>query len=164
MRCFLDRDGVVNYDDGYVGTIKRFRWYHEIFDIMNTLKNKGYTSFVIVTNQSGIGRRYYTKESFLELSSWVEEIISKKTGISVETRYCPHTPEDNCGCRKPKIGMFDKYLIGQDDIMIGDKSSDMLAAKRAGINRRWLITSGEGGYHTARFENHKELIEMLRMW
>lgn len=164
MRCYLDRDGVFNHDDGYVGTIERFRWHPEIFRILELLKTKGYQSFVLVTNQSGIGRGYYSENSFLELSQWMCKIVEIKSKIKLEIVYCPHKPEDNCGCRKPKSGMFSNYDIGPDDVMIGDKDTDMLAAKNVGINHRWLISREESDYYSEIFANHGQLIKMLEMW
>lgn len=164
MKCFLDRDGVFNYDNGYVGTIERFQWYSEIFAIMRILQKKGCTSFIVVTNQSGIGRGYYTKNSFINLSKWMSNVVKEKTGINLTIVYCPHTPQDNCSCRKPKSGMFDIFKIQPSDILIGDKETDMLAAKNAGITNRWLISKEQTKYSTKRFSSHLELIRMLRAW
>ena len=164
MRCYLDRDGVINHDLGYVGTIERFEWFIEIFDIIQLLKGKGYKSFVVITNQSGIGRGYYTADAFKKLSTWMSKEIEEKVDVILEILHCPHTPEDRCNCRKPKTGMFEKFNIGKDDIMIGDKSTDMLAAKRAGIKNRWLISTEENNHYSMKFKDHADLVKMLRTW
>ena len=163
MRCYLDRDGIINHDFGYVGTIDRFKWYEEIFEIIKLLKEKGYKSFVVITNQSGIGRGYYTEESFKILSEWMWKVIKERVKVEIEIIHCPHRPDENCGCRKPKDGMFKKFVIQKDDIMIGDKSTDMLAAKRAGIKNRWLISVVEDEHYSIRFKSHDALIRKLRM-
>ncbi len=164
MKCFLDRDGIFNYDDGYVGTIERFRWYENIFIILSILKSKGCSSFIVITNQSGIGRGYYSEDSFVKLSKWMCDVVEQKVGIKLKIVYCPHKPEDNCKCRKPKTGMFEHFIIDQTDIMIGDKSTDMLAAKKAGIKNRWLISTVETKYYSEKFASHDELIQMLELW
>ena len=163
MRCYLDRDGIINHDFGYVGTIDRFQWYEEIFEIIKLLKEKGYKSFVVITNQSGIGRGYYTENAFQELSEWMWIKIKEKVDVEIEIIYCPHKPDERCKCRKPKTGMFKKFIIEEEDIMIGDKSTDMLAAKRAGIKNRWLISVVDDEHYSIRFKDHSELIENLRM-
>ena len=111
MRCYLDRDGIFNYDDGYVGSIRNFRWYQEIFEILGILKDNGYSSFVVVTNQSGIGRKYYNEEDFQRLSRYMSDVVIQKTGIELEIVHCPHLPEDKCRCIKPNTGMFERYKI-----------------------------------------------------
>ena len=67
MICFLDRDGIINKDYGYVGTIERFKWCEGIFELLTTIKNRGYR-LVLITNQSGIDRGYFTYSEFLELT------------------------------------------------------------------------------------------------
>ena len=155
MICFLDRDGIINYDYGYVGTKKRFKLIKEIIPILLLLKKNKYR-FVIVTNQSGISRQFFTYKQFVELSLHLIELLDKYS-IAVEINYCRHLPEDNCNCRKPKTGMFLNYKISNNDIMIGDNDSDMLAAKRVGIKRRYLINKKDIGPFSKRFNDHNEL-------
>ena len=92
------------------------------------------------------------------------KIVEIKSKIKLEIVYCPHKPEDNCGCRKPKSGMFSNYDIGPDDVMIGDKDTDMLAGLSANISNRLLISSKPPINHSASFvfKNHTDLLRFLK--
>ena len=159
MFCFLDRDGIINTDLGYVGTIERFKLIVEIIPILKYLKSLGY-EFVVVTNQSGINRGYYSHKEFIDLSLYIIKLFENYS-IPIEINYCRNLPEENSICRKPNIGMFLKYEISDDDIMIGDKDTDMLAAARIGINNRFLINKIPQGPFTKHFNNHLELYGYL---
>ncbi len=134
---FLDRDGVINKDYGYVYEIKKFEIYEDIFDIIKLFQSRGYL-VIVVTNQSGIGRGYYTLDEFLKLSEYMKSQF-KKEGIAIDSiYYCDHSPEEMCECRKPNIGMI-KSACRDFDIdlknswMVGDKQSDIDLAKNAKI-------------------------------
>ncbi|ARR01027.1 D-glycero-beta-D-manno-heptose 1,7-bisphosphate 7-phosphatase [Campylobacter porcelli] len=140
---FLDRDGVINKDPGYVYRIEDFEFMPGIFEALSGFMALGFEIFV-VTNQSGIGRKYYTQADFDNLSYYMISEF-KKRGVSIKKiYYCPHTPDDNCSCRKPKSGMFLQALSEFDidmksSIMIGDKKSDIEAASGAGVGKSFLI-------------------------
>ena len=129
---YLDRDGVINEDFGYVYKSDNFRFVNGVFEACKTFLNLGY-EIVIVTNQSGIGRKYYSKNDFLKLTNWMLEEF-KKNGINIlNTYFCPHSPEDNCDCRKPNIGMIEQSLNDfnidlKNSWLIGDKISDIETA------------------------------------
>ena len=137
---FLDRDGVINEDAGYVSRIEDFVFKEGIFDLLKALSQKGF-EFVLITNQSGIGRGYYSLEDFLTLNAFMVEAFKGRGIAFLKTLFCPHAPEEECLCRKPKTGMIDE-AVGQFDIdlerswVIGDKSSDMRLALNAGIPNR----------------------------
>lgn len=140
---FLDRDGIINIDHGYVSKVEDFEFTEGIFDLVNIFANKGYLIFII-TNQSGIGRGYYGEEDFQKLTAWMTGEFQKKgIGIS-EVYHCPHDPDEKCACRKPEIGMIEKALQTYNiDLpaswMIGDKQSDMDLAANAGIGHAIYI-------------------------
>lgn len=140
---FLDRDGVINYDPGYVYRIEDFEFMPGIFEALAGFMALGYEIFV-VTNQSGIGRGYYSEDDFAKLSKYMIDEF-KSYGIEIKKIYhCPHTPSDDCNCRKPKPGMIlqalDEFNISlKDSLMIGDKPSDLEAARRAGVESGYLI-------------------------
>ena len=159
MNCFLDRDGIINTDLGYVGTIERFKLISDIIPILEFLKNLGY-KFIVVTNQSGINRGYYSYKEFIDLSFYIIELF-ENFSIPIEINYCRSLPQENSIFRKPNIGMFQKYDISDNDIMIGDKDTDMLAAERIGINNRFLINNLAQGPFTKHFNNHLELYDYL---
>ena len=143
---FLDRDGVINEETGYTHKIKDFRFIDGIFDSLNILKKLGY-KFIIVSNQSGISREMYTLSEFNILNEWMLKMFSLN-GINITDVFiCPHGPDDNCECRKPKAGLFymafQKYDINLDSSwMVGDSERDIKAANTAGIIHTILVRSG----------------------
>ena len=134
---FLDRDGIINVDHGYVYKIEDFEFTEGIFDLVKLFSDAGYLIFV-VTNQSGIGRGYYSEEDFSTLTKWMIEKFNNKK-ITIEAVYhCPHAPEEKCHCRKPETGMIEEALEHYNiDLkhswMIGDKQSDVDLSLNAGI-------------------------------
>ena len=151
---FLDRDGVINKDKGYVYQVDDFEYIEGVFDACLELKNMGYL-LVVVTNQSGIARGMYSEDDFHSLTEWMDWNFADK-GVELDgIYYCPHHPEhgigefkQDCDCRKPKPGMLvdaAKFLKIDlaNSIMVGDKADDMRAAKAAGINMAILVRSGK---------------------
>jgi len=134
---FLDRDGIINEDLGYVCQKEKFIFTDGIFSITKKFLANGF-EIIIITNQSGIGRGYYTESEFIDLNEWM---LNKFNDCGVRIKdvfYCPHKPDDNCGCRKPSPGMFlnavDLYNVDLSlSWMIGDKFTDIEAAAAAGI-------------------------------
>ena len=142
---FLDRDGVINIDKHYVYKIDDFEFCENIFETCTYFQDLGY-QIIIITNQSGIGRKYFTQANFDKLTQWMlNEFKSNKVEI-LDVFHCPHVPNDNCNCRKPKPGMIEKacekYDIDLDNSwMIGDKESDINLAYNAGIKNSILISN-----------------------
>lgn len=116
-----------------------------MFDACNYFIKLGY-EIIIITNQSGIGRGYYTKKQFSKLTEWMIKEFNKN-GINIlKVYYCPHTPDENCNCRKPNTGMINNatsdYQINlEKSWLIGDKNSDIKTAKNASIKNSILIKS-----------------------
>ncbi len=126
---FLDRDGIINIDHGYVYQIEKFEFTEGIFDLLQLFLEEGYLLF-IVTNQSGIGRGYYGEEDFQTLTSWMLGEFQKKNINIVSVHHCNHAPEAKCACRKPQTGMVDEILSKhpidlKSSWLIGDKQSDI---------------------------------------
>ena len=96
--CYFDRDGIINNHLPYVGSWERFHVHEEIIPIMQYFQKNNYR-IIVITNQSGIGRGFYTLKEFYRLSFKMINMF-EDYGINLEVRYCPHTPEDNCRCRK----------------------------------------------------------------
>lgn len=155
-KLYLDRDGIINKHIPYVGTIDRFHWHFEIFEISKYFSKKDY-KIIVVTNQSGIERGYYSLLDFFELSKYMMDEF-RKINIDLEIRACPHLPSKNCFYRKPNIGMVNDER-DEDDIYIGDQELDMLTAKKAKIKNRWLISDKlESKLATINYRSHKDLI------
>ena len=141
---FLDRDGVINVEKNYLYKREDFEFIDGIFDLCSYFQNKGY-AVVVVTNQSGICRGYYSEEDFRKLTEWMEAEFAKR-GIEIaKTYHCPHHPEftGSCSCRKPQPGMFlqaqnDLALDLHKSVMVGDKLSDIEAAQKAGLEECYL--------------------------
>ena len=143
---FLDRDGVINEETGYTYKIQDFKFIEGVFDSLNTLKKIGY-EFIVVSNQSGISRKMYTLSEFHILNEWMLKTFNLNEINITDVFICPHGPDDNCGCRKPKAGLFykafQKYDINLDSSwMIGDSERDIIAANTAGIINTILVRSG----------------------
>jgi len=161
---FLDRDGIINIDRGYVSRIEDFTFIDGVFEALRSLSAKGYL-LIVVTNQSGIGRGYYTEENFRTLTDWMLERFAEH-GIPIAQVYsCPHAPEADCSCRKPAPGLFLQALRehGIDPCaswMIGDKPSDMVAAAAAGIGNRVLLGCLQSPESTSTISNLSELLAL----
>ena len=142
---FLDRDGVVTEDFGYVHKIKDFKLIKNSAEGLKLLKD--YKLFFI-TNQSGIGRGYFKFEDFLNYNNRVIKEL-KKHKIKIEKTYvCPHRPDDSCECRKPKTKLIKdaEKEFGIDlkkSFMIGDKKIDVEMGHNAGC-RAILVLTGNG--------------------
>ncbi|MEO0067067.1 MAG: hypothetical protein RJB63_192 [Actinomycetota bacterium] len=167
---FLDRDGVVNYDTGYVFQVSEFKFMPGVFEFCLSAQKLGYR-IIVVTNQAGIARGYYSESEFLSLTAWMEEEFRSR-GIEIaDTYYCPHHKDFNgaCDCRKPAPGMILMAAQALEidleaSVFIGDKPSDMLAASRAGVPNRWLMTEvSDGGseYATEVWKNFDGMAEVL---
>lgn len=146
--AFLDRDGVINIDKDYVCKIEDFEFKNGIFELLLYLQSEGY-KLIVVTNQSGISRGYYSEEDFLILSAWMRQGLEEK-GVKIDKIYhCPHNPESRCGCRKPDSGMFkqaiEEFSIDtKKSLVIGDKKSDLDAAKKVGVGLSILVLGKNG--------------------
>lgn len=151
---FLDRDGTLNVDHGYVHQIDDFQLIDGVGKALKQLQDKGWL-LVLVTNQSGIARGYFSEDQFLQLTEWFDWSLDEDHGVVLDgIYYCPHHPEglgeyrQDCDCRKPKAGMFEQAIRDLDidpakSVMVGDKLEDMLAAKNAGIKTKMLVRTGK---------------------
>lgn len=140
---FLDRDGVINIDNNYVNKIEDFEFKDGIFESLIHLQKLGYRLFII-TNQSGIGRGYYTLQDFRNLMSWVLKKFEEKNIYISQIEFCPHHPNLNCDCRKPKTGMIENILKNysidlKNSWLIGDKNSDIQCGINSKIKNTILI-------------------------
>ncbi|MCP5196287.1 MAG: HAD family hydrolase [Gammaproteobacteria bacterium] len=151
---FLDRDGVINEERNYVHRVEDFKFLEGIFDLCRKAKALG-MAIVVITNQAGIGRGYYTETQFLALTHWMCDRFDEQ-GIKVDAVYfCPYHPEHGIGeyrvesyDRKPNPGMILRAQaeLGLDlaaSALVGDKASDVAAAEAAGVGRIILLAPNE---------------------
>ena len=150
--AFIDRDGIVNVDSGYVHAPAEFHFVPGIFELCRLLETNDYR-LIIITNQSGIARGLFTVADFENLTRWMVEEFRKKEISILKVYVCPHHPtagtgefKTACSCRKPEPGMIltaeEEWDIDlKKSILIGDKISDIQAGINAGIPRNFLVNA-----------------------
>ena len=148
---FLDRDGVINVDHGYVGKYEDFEFVEGIFDIILKFQNNGYLP-VIVTNQSGMARGYYSEMDFQALMARVQKDFSSHGIVNIPVYFCPHHPQGiveqyatACKCRKPLPGMLNQAaqelnINLKSSLLIGDSWRDIEAASAAGVSKSFYLS------------------------
>lgn len=168
--AFLDRDGVINYDYGYVGKIENFKFLPNVFEGLNYIQNLGY-KIIIITNQSGIGRGYYSLKDYELLTEYMKNILKKNKIFILDVLYCPHTPEQNCICRKPKPEMIlrasKKHNLDlEKSFVAGDNLTDIQAGINAGVTNCFFIKNHQKQLKTKvvndSYENLFELAKDLK--
>ena len=151
---FLDRDGIINVDKGYVHKIEDFEFIDGIVELVLSYSRAGYVP-VVVTNQSGIGRGYYTEDDFWVLSEWMTSQFQNAGLERLPIYFCPHHPQaaiqayrQECHCRKPNPGMLlaaqrDLNLDLAASVMIGDSWRDIQAAFACGVRKYVYVSNSE---------------------
>lgn len=137
---FLDRDGVINVDSGYVHDASEFVFVEGVFDFCRFAESKGYI-LIVVTNQSGIGRKLFSEEDFRVLAEYMLAKF-KEQGVEIaDVFYCPDLESED---RKPSPGMFLKAQSKWDidmrrSVSVGDKDRDIEAGQSAGVGKNFLF-------------------------
>lgn len=141
---FLDRDGVLNEDAGYVHSPDQFVWTENATEAVKRLNDRGML-VIVLTNQSGIARGYYSEDEFHAFTAWIGEQLAVHGAHVDATYHCPHHPDHGeppyrcvCNCRKPEAGLIDMALEDwsvdlEHSVMIGDSDRDIEAAAARGI-------------------------------
>jgi D-glycero-D-manno-heptose 1,7-bisphosphate phosphatase len=171
---FLDRDGVINVNHGYVHTRERFEFIDGIFDACRQARALGYR-LIVVTNQAGIGRGFYSEAQFQALTDWMRAEFERREAPIDRVYFCPYHPEHGVGdyrrdapCRKPNPGMIldaarDFRLDLPACVLLGDKSSDIVAGERAGVGCNVLYAPGTAPAPAGPVIRHlRELAAFLR--
>lgn len=145
----MDRDGVINHDsDAYIKTIDEWIPIEGSLEAIAELKQAGYI-VAIATNQSGIGRGYYSEGVLDEMHAKMQALLSSQYGVQVDyIAYCPHRPEDGCDCRKPKAGLLDQIeqvlSVSLENVwMVGDSLRDLQAGALKNM-QPVLVRTGKG--------------------
>ncbi|MBM3919268.1 MAG: HAD family hydrolase [Sphingomonadales bacterium] len=152
---FLDRDGIINRDDGYVHRVQDLVWMPGIFELCRAARVAGYR-LIVVTNQSGIGRGLFSESDYQRVQAFIHQHFLDENAPISHTYYCGDAPQlDAEGQtvdslrRKPNPGMIlealsDYEIAPSASIMLGDSERDMAAARAAGIATRLLLFTSEG--------------------
>jgi len=159
---FLDRDGTIIEDVGYIGEISRIKFLPMVSEAIKLLNESGF-KVIITTNQAGVARGYFTEDAVREVNRYIEETLAAQGALIDRTYYCPHHIEGvvkeyrkECHWRKPNPGMIEEAarefgIDLRDSFIIGDKMSDIETGCRAGCKTVLLTNEGspEGGGETA---------------
>jgi len=148
--AFLDRDGVINIDHGYVWRVEDFNFVPGVREAAAELARLGF-AIVVITNQAGIARGMYTEADFFALTQWMRERFAEAGVMLSGVYHCPHHPTEGvgawrvvCDCRKPAPGMLlaasrDLGLDLGASVIFGDKCDDMRAGRSAGVGLRVFL-------------------------
>jgi len=162
---FLDRDGVINKDPAgwteysYVTRPEDLHILAGVKEAIRKLTDAGY-KVVIISNQQGVGKGYFTRKDLDEVTRKMLEAVKKSGGDIAGVYYCVHAKEEDCDCRKPKPGLFlkarEEFGIGSftDMFYIGDTERDIQAGQKAGL-KTILVLSGKASREDVREWGHK---------
>ena len=133
---FIDRDGTINKNVEYLDNPNEFQMYPGVAEGIKTLKDSGF-KIIVITNQSGIARGFFTEDTLIQIHDRMKQELSEKGATIDAIYYCPHHPNDNCSCRKPKTYLFEKAIKDFDidtsqSFVIGDRMLDVEAGNKIG--------------------------------
>lgn len=160
----LDRDGVINYDsDEYIKSPEEFIPIPGSLEAIARLNKAGYC-VAVATNQSGIARGYYSEDTLAQMHAKLERLLQEVGGKIDAIYYCPHGPQDDCDCRKPKPGLLKQILQaynvqGSNIPVIGDSLRDLQAAITVGA-KPILVKTGKGEGTVAKLAEQPELVDV----
>jgi len=169
---FLDRDGTINEEMGYINHVSRFKIFDfaaQAIKIFNELHYK----VIVVTNQAGVAKGYFDEALLKRVHQKLQKEMAAAGAVIDAIYYCPHHPTEgrgkykkDCPCRKPKTGMLEKaarewHIDLSRSVMIGDRLKDTLMAHKAGMKAIMVLTGygkGEYLYQSKEWEDHPEHI------
>ena len=171
---FLDRDGTINVDKRYLYRAEDFEYLDGAVEGLRHLGDMGFI-LVLITNQSGIARGYYSEDDYKKLDAWLKADLKSK-GVTLEKSYfCPHHPSGTvpgyaraCECRKPKTGLFWKAAgeLGIDmdrSYAIGDRMRDLSICGESGVKGFLITDTGEAEQdHIIHCPDWKSIVESIR--
>ena len=168
---FIDRDGTINVEKNYVSRIEDFELIPGSLEALRLLTNAG-VDIYIITNQSGIARGFYTEEDFKKLTSYILDFFKMNGVLISEVLYCPHHPEGkipqyaiDCECRKPGTKLLEsvfkkKGYLKKNAVLIGDKNTDIISAKKIGITS-YLVETGFGSLEKSNTLANYVMIDLM---
>ena len=153
---FLDRDGTINFDPGYISSVKDFKFYDYTFKALKLLKPLT-KSFIIITNQSGVSRGIIEEINLIEINSFIHSKFLKNKLNLLDIYYCTDLPGNRSTFRKPEKGMFlqassEHNIDLAQCIMIGDSYTDIVPANELGMSSLFVL-SGNGKKDLHKFDN-----------
>ncbi len=144
---FLDRDGVINRDPGFGAYVTSWSEFEFLPGALEAIKKLGQAGFeiIVISNQAGVAKGLYTLKDLDEITKNMLKKIEKAGGKMRSVHYCPHRDEDNCDCRKPKVGLFSQATKGlqmnfSDTFFVGDNRRDVLAAEAIGAKSIFVLS------------------------
>ncbi len=157
MKCavFLDRDGTINEEMGYINHLSRFRLLPGVGEAIARLKKEG-LKVVVVTNQSGVARKYFPASFITAVHDYMNSLLRPVGGEPDAIYVCTHAPEENCSCRKPKPGLLLQAASELDldlsrSYLVGDRFNDLETAAQVGAKGILVLT----GYGRGELENYQ---------
>ncbi|MBC7899014.1 MAG: HAD family hydrolase [Saprospiraceae bacterium] len=156
--AFIDRDGTLIEEVNFLSRVNDLKLFDYTFEAIDRLKNRGYL-ILVVTNQSGIGRKIYDEAAMRSIHSELQHRLSD----SIDGFYfCPHLPDEGCRCRKPNLGMIETacadFMIDMEKSwMIGDKKIDIETGFNAEIKTA-LVKTGYGAEHSKDLPRQPDII------
>ncbi len=164
---FIDRDGTINRDCPYCRSPEQIEIFDDVFEPLKVLSK--YFLVIIITNQSGVSRGYFTEEDLKRMHQKIMREVSGKGGRIDGIYYCPHLPEDNCSCRKPKTGLVEKAMRDFDidlreSFVIGNDDKDTGLARNLGIRSIKVRDDSQvfGDYNVKDFYEVLDVISKLK--
>ncbi|MCK4739417.1 MAG: HAD family hydrolase [Deltaproteobacteria bacterium] len=159
VAVFLDRDGTINIDTGYIGVAEGFTLITGAAVAIRLLNQTGVKVF-IVTNQSGIGRGYFTETDLGLVNARMKELLSLEGARIDGIYYCTHRPDDNCDCRKPATALVKRAeaehaVKAKSSFVVGDKFVDVALGKNVGA-KSVLVLTGAGEKEREKFDHSTE--------
>ena len=172
---FLDRDGTINIEKEYLYKIEDFEYLPGAVEGMRVLSQMGFL-LVVITNQSGIARGYYTEKDYQALDIWMKTDLRNK-GIEISgSYYCPHLSDGcvteyamDCDCRKPKTGLFwqaadDLNIDMNSSYAIGDKPRDLSICNESGVRGILLGDTEDNGNVIKRCRDWESIVQTIKAW
>jgi len=146
---FLDRDGVINVDSpDYIKSWEAFHFIPKSVEAIARLTRAG-VAVIVITNQSAVNRGMISQQELETMHRRMCRTVADSGGRITDIFFCPHRPDENCDCRKPRPGMIlaaqDRYSLDlASAVMVGDSAKDILAGQAAGCGATVLVQTGNG--------------------